>query len=242
MTEEGREIAYFYGYKTGGIFKTQADLDKYVTANGTAITGPGGSRPELGDVMFLDLNGDGKITDEDRTYLGSACPKWTGGLNISLDYKNIDFTLFMNFSVGNKIVNAMYQSLYSTSMMETNISQNMALNHWSPENPTSDLPRLALIDSNENATTFSDRMVENGSYFRIKQLQIGYTLPKRWTQSAYIKSVRVYGSIDNLYTATKYSGLDPEIFGAFSDPLYAGVDMVNYPQPRTFSVGLNVAF
>ncbi len=242
MTEEGREIAYFYGYKTGGIFKTQADLDGYVTENGTPINGPGGSRPELGDVMFLDLNGDGKITDADRTYLGSACPKWTGGLNLSLDYKNIDFTVFMNFSVGNKIVNAMYQSLYSTSMMETNISEDMALNHWSPDNPTSDLPRLALIDSNENATTFSDRMVENGSYFRIKQIQLGYTLPKSWTSKAYIKSARIYGSIDNLYTFTKYSGLDPEIFGAFSDPLYAGVDMVNYPQPRTFSVGLNVTF
>lgn len=241
-TEEGREIAYFYGYKTGGIFKTQADLDAYVTSDGIPIVGPGGVRPQLGDVVFLDLDGDGKITEEDMDYLGSASPKWTGGINVNLRYKNIDFTVFANYSVGNKIVNSMYQSLYSTDMFETNISRDMALNHWSPENPTSDLPRLALTDSNQNGTAFSDRMVENGSYFRIKQIQLGYTFPKLMTAKAGIQSLRVYGSIDNLKTFTKYSGLDPEVFGLYGNPLYYGIDMVNYPQPRTFSVGLNISF
>lgn len=241
-TEAGREIAYFYGFKTAGIFKTQQDLDNYKTADGTDIVGPGGGRPELGDVIFVDPNGDGKITDEDKTYLGSASPKLTGGINLNASYKNIDFTLFMNYSWGNEIVNSMYQSLYSTDMFETNISRDMALNHWSESNPNSDLPRLALTDSNKNGTTFSDRMVENGSYLRIKQIQLGYTLPQKWTKKVGIKNFRIYGAIDNLATITSYSGLDPELFGLYGNPLYAGVDMVNYPQPRTFSFGLNITF
>ena len=242
MTEEGREIAYFYGYQTGGIFKTQADIDAYKTSTGTDIVGPGGVRPQLGDVKFIDRNDDGKISEDDMTYLGSASPDLTGGINLSLGYKNVDFTLFMNYSLGNEIVNSMYQSLYSTDMFETNISRDMALNHWSSENPGSDLPRLALTDSNQNGTSFSDRMVENGSYLRVKQIQLGYTFPKAWMTKAGIKSLRVYGSIDNLCTLTKYSGLDPEVFGLYGNPLYYGIDMVNYPQPRTFSFGLNITF
>lgn len=148
----------------------------------------------------------------------------------------------MGYSVGNKIINSMYQSLYSTDMFETNISKDMALNHWSPENPDSNLPRLALTDSNQNGTAFSDRMVENGSYFRIKQLQLGYTFPKLMTAKAGIQNLRIYASVDNLKTFTKYSGLDPEVFGLYGNPLYYGIDMVNYPQPRTFSFGLNISF
>lgn len=242
MTEEGREIAYFYGHKTNGIFKTQSDIDAYMTSNGTPIAGPGGARPQLGDVIFVDRNDDGKISDEDMTYLGSATPDLTGGLNINLGYKNVDFTMFMNYSLGNEIVNSMYQSLYSTDMFETNISRDMALNHWSPENPNSNLPRLAATDSNKNSTTFSDLMVEDGSFLRIKQIQVGYTLPKAWTMKAGIKNVRAYVSVDNLYTFTNYSGLDPEVFGLYGNPLYYGVDMINYPQPRTYSFGLNVTF
>ncbi|MGL4520571.1 MAG: SusC/RagA family TonB-linked outer membrane protein [Phocaeicola sp.] len=242
MTEEGREIAYFYGYKTAGIFKTQADLDSYVASNGTQIVGPGGVRPQLGDVAFVDRNDDGKISEEDMTYLGSAIPTLTGGFNLNLGYKNVDFTLFMNYSLGNEIVNSMYQSLYSTDMFETNISRDMALNHWSVENPNADLPRLALTDSNLNGTSFSDRMVEDGSYLRIKQIQVGYTFPQSLTKKIGVNSLRVYGAVDNLLTITSYSGLDPEVFGLYGNPLYSGIDMVNYPQPRTFSFGLNVNF
>ena len=241
-TEEGREIAYFYGYKTDGIFKTQADIDKYVTAGGTEIVGLGGQRPQLGDVKFVDRDGDGKITEKDKTYLGSASPDLTGGINLNLGYKGFDFTLFMNYSIGNEIVNAMYQSLYSTDMFETNISRDMALNHWSESNPNSNLPRLALTDTNQNGTAFSDRMVEDGSFLRIKQIQLGYTVPKKITKKAMVESLRIYGAVDNLHTFTKYSGLDPEIFGLYGNPLYYGIDMVNYPQPRTFSFGLQATF
>ena len=118
----------------------------------------------------------------------------------------------------------------------------MAVNHWSVDNPNGNCPRFTKADPNKNDETFSDRMVENGSYLRVKQVQLGYTLPKTLTMKAGIKSLRIYATVDNLCTLTKYSGLDPEIFGLYGSPLYYGVDMCNYPQPRTYSFGLNVTF
>lgn len=234
-TEVGKEIAYFYGYKTSGIFKTQQQLDAYVK-DGVPIQPNAG----LGDVIFQDLNNDGKITELDMTYLGSATPKMTGGFNLNLGYKGFDMVLFINGSYGNKIVNAMYQTLYNSKMFECNISQDMAVNHWSPENPTSDVPRLDAADLNKNVENFSDRYVENGSYLRVKNLQFGYTIPNAIANKFHIKTLRIYTSFDNLLTFTKYSGLDPELFGLYGDPFHYGVDMVNYPQPRTYSVGLNL--
>lgn len=235
-TEVGREIAYFYGYKTGGIFKTQEQLDAH-KLNDVAIQ----PEAQLGDVIFQDLNGDGKITEADMTYLGSASPDFTGGLNINLSYKNIDMVVFMNGSYGNEIVNAMYQSLYSSRMFETNISRDMALNHWTPERPDTNVPRLTAADPNKNDERFSDRWVEDGSYLRIKNIQIGYTLPKSLLNKAHIQNMRIYASFDNMFTFTNYSGLDPELFGLYGNPFYYGVDLVNYPQPRTVSLGINIS-
>jgi len=234
-TEVGREIAYFYGYETDGIFKTQDQLDSYVK-DGVAIQPNAG----LGDVIFRDLNEDGKITELDMTYLGSASPAMTGGFNANLSYKGFDMVLFINGSYGNEIVNAMYQTLYSSKMFECNISQDMAVNHWSPENPTSDVPRLDAADLNKNSENFSDLYVEDGSYLRVKNLQFGYSLPANLTSKIHVKNLRVFASFDNLLTFTKYSGLDPELFGLYGNPFYYGVDLVNYPQPRTYSVGLNL--
>jgi len=236
-TEVGREIAYFYGYKTSGIFKNQAQLDAY-KKNGVAIQPNAG----LGDVIFQDLNGDGVITELDMAYLGSASPKMTGGFNLNMSYKGFDLVMFINGSFGNEIVNSMYQTLYSSKMFECNISQDMALNHWSPENSNSNIPRLNAADLNKNVENFSDRYVENGSYLRLKNLQIGYSLPSNLTKKMYIKTLRIYTSMDNLVTLTKYTGLDPELFGLYGDPFHYGVDMVNYPQPRTYSVGINLTF
>ena len=233
--EEGREISYFYGYKTSGIFKTQEQLDAYVK-DGVAIQPNAG----LGDVIFQDLNEDGKITELDMTYLGSASPKMTGGFNLNMSYKGFDMVLFLNGSYGNEIVNSMYQTLYNSKMFETNISQDMAVNHWSATNPTSDVPRLDIADLNKNVENFSDRYVENGSYLRVKNLQFGYTIPSELAKKMHIKNLRIYTTFDNLLTFTKYTGLDPELFGMYGSPLYYGVDLVNYPQPRTYSVGLNL--
>ncbi|NJK93895.1 MAG: hypothetical protein HC905_02275 [Bacteroidales bacterium] len=122
------------------------------------------------------------------TYLGSASPDFTGGLNINLSYKNIDMVVFLNGSYGNEIVNAMYQSLYSSRMFETNISRDMALNHWTPERPDSNVPRLTAGDPNKNDERFSDRWVEDGSYLRIKNIQLGYSLPKTLINKVHIQT------------------------------------------------------
>jgi hypothetical protein len=134
----------------------------------------------------------------------------------------------------------MYQNLYNSKMFETNISQDMALNHWSATNPTSDVPRLDVADLNKNTENFSDLYVEDGSYLRVKNFQIGYSIPSALATKMHIKNLRIYTSCDNLLTFTKYTGLDPELFGLYGDPFHYGVDMVNYPQPRTYSVGLNL--
>jgi hypothetical protein len=157
-----------------------------------------------------------------------------------MSYKGFDMVLFLNGSYGNEIVNSMYQTLYNSKMFETNISQDMAVNHWSATNPTSDVPRLDIADLNKNVENFSDRYVENGSYLRVKNLQFGYSIPIGLAQKMHIKNLRIYASFDNLLTFTKYTGLDPELFGLYGSPLYYGIDMVNYPQPRTYSVGLNL--
>ena len=116
----------------------------------------------------------------------------------------------------------------------------MAINHWSPENPNSDIPRLDAADLNKNAENFSDLYVEDGSYLRLKNLQFGYSMPGKINNKLNVKNVRVFASFDNLITLTKYTGLDPELFGLYGNPFYYGVDMVNYPQPRMYTVGLNI--
>lgn len=234
-TEVGKEIAYFYGYQTDGLFKTQEQLDAY-KMNGVAIQPNAG----LGDVKFVDRNGDGKITDLDMTYLGSASPLFTGGLNMNMSYKGFDMVMFFAGSYGNEIVNTMRQTLYNSKMFECNISRDMAVNSWTPQNPTSNVPRLNAADLNKNTENFSDLYVEDGSYLRLKNLQIGYTLPYSITKKIGIKSLRIYTTIDNLLTITKYTGLDPEIFGLYGNQYNYGVDMVTYPQPKTYSFGVNV--
>ena len=234
-TEVGKEIAYFYGYKTDGLFKTQEQLDAYKKEN-VAIQPNAG----LGDVKFLDLNDDGKITELDMTYLGSASPLFTGGFNVNLSYKGFDMVLFVGGSYGNEIVNTMRQTLYNSKMFETNISRDMAVNSWTPENPTSNVPRLNAADLNKNTENFSDLYVEDGSYLRLKNLQFGYSLPASFINKIGVKNLRIYATVDNLLTLTKYSGLDPELFGLYGNSLSYGVDMVTYPQPRTFSLGLNI--
>ena len=236
-TEIGREIAYFYGYQTDGLFKTQEQLDAYQKDN-VAIQPNAG----LGDVKFVDRNGDGKITELDMTYLGSASPDLTGGFNVNLSYKGFDMVMFFVGSYGNEIVNSMRQTLYNSKMFETNISRDMAVNSWTAANPNSNVPRLNAADLNKNTENFSDLYVEDGSYLRLKNIQLGYTIPSSQSKKFGVNNFRVYTTIDNLLTFTKYTGLDPELFGLYGNPFYYGVDMVNYPQPTTYSVGININF
>lgn len=232
-TEVGHEIAYFYGLETDGIFHYQSEADSYVGEDGSKIQ----PYAEAGDVKFVDQNGDGVINDDDRVKLGSAIPNFTMGFNASLNYKQFDFNMSLQGSFGAEIVNGMYYTRYSSDMKEWNICSDM-LNRWTPDNPESDLPRLTSSDPNGN-TKFSDRFVEDGTYVRISNMQIGYTIPSRISKKIKVERFRVYVSSNNLHTFTGYSGYDPEIGG---ENLSAGVDVSNYPIPRSFSLGCNVQF
>lgn len=235
-TEEGREIASFFGLQSAGIFKTQEQLDAHVNKEGKSIQPNAG----LGDVIFVDQNGDGVIDDNDRIFLGSATPDYTYGINLSAAYKGLDLNLFFQGSQGNKIANYMYSVLYSTSMKEWSNSKAM-MGRWSPENPDSNLPRVHAGDPNQN-DRFSNRYVEDGSYFRLKTIQLGYTLPESISKKVFLSKARFYISADNLFTITNYSGFNPEIADLYGNPLNAGVDMATYPTPRVFTIGCNLNF
>lgn len=233
-TEVGHEIGYFYGLKTDGIFHNQEEVDNYVNKDGKPIQ----PNAAPGDVKFIDINGDGVIDEStDRVKLGSAIPDVTLGFNLGLGWKGLDFNMSLAGCFGNELVNGMTNALLSTDMSESNISKVM-LDRWTPTNTDTNIPRVNAADPNKNSK-FSDRYVENGSYLRIRNIQLGYTLPAKFLSKIGIQKLRIYLSADNIYTFTNYSGFDPEVSGS---DLSAGVDMGAYPVPRTFSVGLNLQF
>ncbi|WP_321333116.1 TonB-dependent receptor [uncultured Bacteroides sp.] len=235
-TEVGREMAYFYGYKTDGIFQNWDEINNYKTPDGQLIQ----PKAAPGDVKFLKTANDGlPLNPEDRTYLGSGMPDATFGLNLTANYKGFDLALFLQSSVGNELANALVMDIYSSEFGQWNMSKDM-MNRWHGEGTTNIYPRLIASDPNENSR-FSDRYVENGSYLRMKNLQIGYTLPATFTQKFKVSRLRIYGSIDNVFVLTKYSGFDPELGDYISNPLNNGVDLASYPRPRTFVLGFNIS-
>ncbi len=238
-------IGYFYGYVTDGLFQSQAEIDKHAVQQGTA-----NEKLMPGDLRFKDINGrdengeltglpDGKIDGDDRTNIGSPIPDFIYGINLGCSYKGFDVSMFFQGSEGNEIFNAMKTHLYKFD--ETNKHKDM-LNSWTPGNTNTDMPRLSGSDQN-NTNRTSDRFVEDGSYIRLKNLTVGYNLPKSLTNRVGLSSFRVYFSGQNLWTKTKYSGADPEV-GQRSSTNYLsnGVDIGNYPLAKVYSVGVKVGF
>lgn len=236
-TEAGREIAYFYGYQTDGIFRNQDEVDAYATIQPNA---------SVGDIRFIDNSENGIIDAADRAYLGSAQADYSYGFNFSLDYKGFDVSGNFYGVQGAEIVNGM-----SLRLLDVNDYFNAyadRVNRFHPiNNPTGTQPRVTLSDANNNSR-FSDRYVEDGSFLRLKNLQIGYTIPAKYTQKSGIDKLRLYVSGQNLLTFTDYKGYDPEIGDLTQDAandvrsLGIGVDLGNYPQPRLFYFGVNVTF
>lgn len=242
LTDVGYEIAYFYGLKTNGIFKSLDEINAFKNNSGTLIQ----PNAKPGDVKFIDLNNDGKISSLDKTYLGSASsPDFSYGLSLNLGYNNFDFKLLLFGVQGIEAVNGMSRHLLKTSNNTGSWNNFYAsrLDRWTPNNVNSNEPRMTTKDLNGN-DQFSDRFVEDASYLRAKNIEVGYSLPTKLLSKLKVNSLRVNLSIDNLLTLTKYSGFDPEIseVGYFGDPLSYGVDFGNYPQPRTFRFGLNLEF
>ncbi|GET21153.1 SusC/RagA family TonB-linked outer membrane protein [Prolixibacter denitrificans] len=218
--EEGKPMNYFYGYKTNGILQNQAEADAYNSTYGQSAV--------PGDVRFVDVNNDGTISDLDRTMIGDPTPSWTYGLNVGLNYRQWDFNLFLQGVTGNDIYDASHRYDLANANYTTEV-----LDRWTGEGTSTTHARVTLNDTNRNYRS-SDLYVHSGNYVRIKNLQIGYSLPKGATNWLHISRLRIYGSAQNLYTITGYKGFDPEING--------GIDRGIYPQPRTYMMGVNLTF
>jgi len=234
MTEAGGPITGFYLIKDIGIFQSQAEVDAYKDKNGNLIQ----PNAHPGDIKFLDANGDGQITDQDKVYLGSPFPNFEYGFGFNLAYKNFDVNAFFQGTQGNKIYNGLRQDLESMSL-EFNYSTT-TLKAWTPQNTNTTVPRAVINDPNFNDQT-SSRFLESGSYMRLKTLQIGYTVADNMKRKLKINSLRVYVSGDNVFTITKYTGFNPDL-GRTGSIFDRGVDFghVAYPLARTFSVGLQL--
>lgn len=224
-TEVGREIGGFYLFETDGIFQTQAEVDAH------------GVQPNAvpGDLRFVDIDGNGELNDDDRRYFGSGLPDLEYGITFKADYKNFDFTLFMQGSQGNEIYNGTKVLLYRRMGDRKNFSSDF-LNAWTPSNTNTSIPRASSLDPNENIRP-SNYFLEDGSYLRIKNIQLGYTID---TEELGLSNARVYVSADNLATFTKYTGFDP---GVSNYTTFArGVDRGLYPLSRNIIFGLQLNF
>jgi len=237
-TAAGHPIQSYYGYIVEGIFQTDEEVQKSPVQN--PGTDPAKSTAK-GDLKFKDINGDGKITDADRTYLGSYIPDFTYALNLGANYKNFDLSVFFQGVQGNKIFNA--ARVITEGMARLFNSGTAVMDAWTPTNTNTDVPRAVSGDPNQNVRP-STRWIENGSYLRLKNVILGYNIPgtrlKSLTRGA-ISSFRVYVSSQNLVTFTGYKGWDPEI-GSKNTTLTNGVDYGQYPAARSFQVGLQVGF
>lgn len=248
-TAPGAPLQGFYGYVVEGIFQTQEEIDaltNYDDPERTRYYQNDKTRP--GDIKFKDLNGDGFVDEEDRTIIGSYLPDFTYGLNLNASYKGFSASVFLQGVQGNDIYNG--TKVLTQGMMRLFNAEKEVLNAWTPTNTNTNIPRAVSGDPNQNAR-ISDRFVEDGSYMRIKNVTLSYSLPEKTLSSILngtVSGLKVYFTAQNLLTFTNYSGYDPEI-GASSNysgndnaTLLQGVDFGFAPQPRTFILGMNVSF
>jgi len=221
--EAGKPIGYFFGLETNGLFQSQAEVDSHATQVNAAP----------GDLRFVDKNGDGIINEDDRTDIGNPIPDVTMGLNLSLNYKAFDFTAYAFASVGNEIVRN-----YERNQQLVNRSV-YTLNRWTGEGTSTDTPRVTTGATSNDL--FSNFFVEDGSFVRIQNAQIGYTLPDTVMERFGADKLRIYASVNNIYTFSKYRGYDAS--GASGGaPIGGGIDQGFYPVPRTYLLGLNLKF
>ena len=221
--EEGFSPGYFFGYVTDGIFQNQQEVNSHATQNGAVP----------GDIRFVDVDGDGIINDSDRTQIGDPFPDFTIDWNLNLAYNAFDLSVFTYASVGNDIYRAYERNLNYTNRFASTLAR------WTGPGTSFDEPRVTFVDSNNNNRA-SDRYIEDGSYLRIKNIQIGYTFPEVLTDVWGFDDVRAYFQVKNALTLTDYSGYDPEI--SVGGVLNTGIDYGTYPQPRIWSMGLNIKF
>jgi len=227
-TTQGLPANYFYGFVTEGIFQTTKEIADHAVQ--TAGTNPISSTAP-GDIKFKDLNNDGIINDQDRTNIGNANPTFTYGLTNTVTFMNLELSIFMQGSVGNKVLN--FTRWYTEGGTSNGNYSNDVIKRWTGPNSSNDMPRMVLNDPNGN-NRVSDRFVESASYLRMKNIRLAYNLPAAWLKAAKLKRMQFYISAQNLFTVTKYTGMDPEVGG--------GVDLGFYPQARTVLAGATIDF
>ncbi|TDP58292.1 SusC/RagA family TonB-linked outer membrane protein [Flavobacterium dankookense] len=238
-TVVGNPIGLFYGYQTDGIFNSLDDLNAAPLQFGQTV-GTASGQTYLGDYKYKDVNNDGVVDTNDRTFIGNPHPDFTFGFTNNFKYKNFDLSIFLQGSYGNDILNLTRRSGTANSILGQNLFVESA-NYWTPTNTNTDIPRPINLENNTNYN-ISDRYVEDGSYLRVQNLTFGYNLPQDLISVIKMSRVRLYASVQNLYTFTKYSGYDPEIGSFNQSPLLSGIDNGRYPSPRTYSFGINVEF
>lgn len=226
--QNGAPFPFFYGMTTNGVFQNQQQIDAYVNNEGTKLQ-PNASP---GDVIFVDVNKDGIIDDNDKTRIGKGMPDWTYGFNLQMDWKGFDLSANFQGTIGNDIFDATRRTDISIANLPS-----YTLGRWHGEGTSNKYPRL--INGANNNWISSDLYVKNGSFLRLRTLQIGYSLPQNLIKKAFIRNLRFFASAENLLTITSYEGYDPEISSGGTS---LGIDRGIYPQPRTFSIGANITF
>lgn len=229
--KNGEVFPYFYGYKTDGLFQNQSEVDAYKNEKGELMQPS--ARP--GDVRFVDLNGDGVISDDDKTKIGKGAPDWTYGVTVGADFKGIDLNMFFQGTIGNDVFDFAQRGDIPAANRPAWI-----LERWHGEGTSDRIPRMTSANPNSNWRS-SDLYIKDGSYLRLKSAQLGYTLPANVVKRISVQRLRVYISADNLLTFTKYDGFDPEMASG-DDYTTIGIDRGIYPQARTISVGANITF
>lgn len=267
-TEEGRSVGEFWGYKIIGRINSASDI--YDSNGNIKIALPEGVNVAengvwIGDYIYEDYNGDGVITEEDRQYLGSPLPKFTGGFGNTFTWKNFDLNVYLTFSYGNKVMNFLGISIDNPNNTE-NITRRAGTQYarlalidengsssdiWNVYVASGDknISRMSTDDANSNANRISSRYIEDGSYLRIQSVSLAYNIPKKYIGKIGMESLRVYINMNNLFTFSKYTGYDPEVGMARNqysnwgqNPLLNGVDTGRYPSPRTFTFGVQIGF
>jgi TonB-linked SusC/RagA family outer membrane protein len=226
LTRVGEPLGLFYGRVLEGIFQDQEEISNSAQTN---------AKP--GDFRFQDLNNDGAITDADRTIIGNPNPKFFGGLNNTVNFMGFDLNIFLQGSAGNDIMN--FQRFESHNLNGQNNQSRDVLNRWTPTNPSNSIPRANIAGGQKIFSTFH---MEDGSYLRVKNISLGYTLPSALMNRLPVNTMRIYVSAQNLFTFTDYSGYDPEVSFFGSGATNQGVDYGAYPATKTVLVGLNLKF
>ncbi|RYD92740.1 MAG: TonB-dependent receptor, partial [Sphingobacteriales bacterium] len=231
----GQPVASFYGFKELGVFHSQAEIDAYAQNGG--LVQP---NAQPGDVKFVDRNGDGAITADDKTMIGDPNPDYSYGISFQLNYKAFDLSVYTYGVAGNQIAYGVRDASRPFNNYSTDV-----FDRWTTEGSSNTMPRVTYgTDGNGNWTKFSDLYIKDGDFFRIKTITLGCDVAKlSKAVGGVFSQFRIYASANNLFTFTKYPGLDPEVgFGNVNQSWARGIDVGFYPQPRTYMLGLSVNF